>query len=80
MCAFRQSPHKNNIDITCDNKNQTSLSFPYLSFYQVLDSISGISLLLKTILSTFLPVDSIFQTLFPGEVLTGIRALADYPS
>jgi hypothetical protein len=79
-CAFRQSPHKNNIDIACENKNQTSLSFPYLSFCQVLDSFLGISLLLQTILSTFLPVDSIFKTLFPGEVLTGIRALADYLS
>jgi hypothetical protein len=39
-CAFRQSPHKNNIDIACENKNQTSLSFPYLSFCQVLDSYS----------------------------------------
>jgi hypothetical protein len=42
-CAFRQSPHKNNIDIACENKNQTSLSFPYLSFCQVLDSYSVIS-------------------------------------
>jgi hypothetical protein len=39
-CAFRQSPHNNNIDIACDNENQTSLSFPYLSFCQVLDSYS----------------------------------------
>jgi hypothetical protein len=42
-CAFRQSPHKNNIDISCENKNQTSLSFSYLSFCQVLDSYSMIS-------------------------------------
>jgi hypothetical protein len=42
-CAFRQSPHKNNIDIACENKNQTSLCFPYLSFCQVLDSYSVIS-------------------------------------
>jgi hypothetical protein len=41
--AFRQSPYKNNIDIACDNKNQTSLSFPYLSFCQVLDTYSVIS-------------------------------------
>jgi hypothetical protein len=34
----------------------------------------------QTILSTFLPVDSIFKTLFPSEVLTGTCALADYPS
>jgi hypothetical protein len=46
-CAFRQSPHKNNGDIACENKNQTSSSFPYLSFCQVLDSFSGISLLLR---------------------------------
>jgi hypothetical protein len=25
-------------------------------------------------------VDTIFKTLFPGEMLTGIRALADYLS
>jgi hypothetical protein len=79
-CTFRQSPHKNNIDIACENKNQTSLSFPYLSFCQVLDIFSGISLLPQIILSTFLPVDSIFKTPFPGEVLTSIHALADYPS
>jgi hypothetical protein len=29
-CAFRQSPHKNNIDIDCENMNQTSLCFPSL--------------------------------------------------
>jgi hypothetical protein len=46
-CAFRQSPHKNNIDIAYENKNQTSSSFLYLSFCQVLDSFSGISLLLR---------------------------------
>jgi hypothetical protein len=61
-------------------RTRLSLSFPYLSFCQVLDSFSGITLLPQTILSTFLPVYSIFKTLFPGEVLTGIRALADYPS
>jgi hypothetical protein len=77
-CAFRQSPHENNKDIACENKNQTSLSFPYLSFYQVLDSFLGISLLLRQF--SLLPVDSIFKTLSPGEVLTGIRVLADYPS
>jgi hypothetical protein len=44
MCAFRQSPHKNNIDIACENKHQTSLSFPYLSFCcQVFDSYLVIS-------------------------------------
>jgi hypothetical protein len=42
-CAFRQSPHKINIDIGCENKNHTSLSFPYLSFCRVLDSYSVIS-------------------------------------
>jgi hypothetical protein len=31
-CAFRQSPHKNNIDIARENKNQASLSAPYLFF------------------------------------------------
>jgi hypothetical protein len=39
-CAFRQSPNKNNIDIAREDKNQTSLSFPYLSFCLVLDSYS----------------------------------------
>jgi hypothetical protein len=42
-CAFRHSPYNNNIDIACENKNQTSLSFPYLSFCQVLHSYSMIS-------------------------------------
>jgi hypothetical protein len=37
-CTCRQSPHKNNIDIALEDKNQTSLSFPYLSFCPVLDS------------------------------------------
>jgi hypothetical protein len=46
-CAFKQSPHKNNKDIACVKVNQTSLSCPYLSFCQVLDSFSGISLLLR---------------------------------
>jgi hypothetical protein len=39
-CAFRQSTHKNNIDKACEDNNQTSLSFPYLSFCPVLDSYS----------------------------------------
>jgi hypothetical protein len=54
-CAFRQSPQKNNRDIACENKNRTSLSSPYLSFYQVLDRFSGISLLLRPLFLPFSP-------------------------
>jgi hypothetical protein len=61
-------------------RTRLSLSFPYLSFCQVLDSFSGNSYIPQTTLSTFLLVDSIFKTLFPREVLTGIHALVDYPS
>jgi hypothetical protein len=61
-------------------RTRLSLSFPYLSFCQVLDSFLGNSYIPQTTLSTFLLVDSIFKTLFPDEVLTVIRALADYPS
>jgi hypothetical protein len=60
-------------------RTKLSLSFPYLSFCQVLDSFLGNSYIPQTTLSTFLPLDSIFKTLFPGEVLTGIRALVNYP-
>jgi hypothetical protein len=61
-------------------RTRLSLSFSYPSFCQVLDSFLGNSYIPQTTLSTFVPVDSIFKTLFPCEVLTGIRVLADYPS
>jgi hypothetical protein len=72
-CAFKQSPHKNNIDIASENKNQTSSSFPYFSFCQVFDSFSGISLLLQTFLATFLHVDLIFKALSRVQYSSVVR-------
>jgi hypothetical protein len=57
-----------------------ALSFPYLSL-SVKSLIATQRLVIYLRYSfTFLHVDSIFKNPLPGGMLTGIRALADYPS